>query len=153
MAQRSEPDRFARMVACLNESNRRWAPSAPLLVLTVADRHFESDGRPLNRHFAYDLGLAVQNMTVQVTSMGLIVHQIAGILPDVARQTYQIPDAYEIMTMIAIGYQGTLEDLNPHYHEREQRPRTRKALSELIFADLWGRASALTVGDAGDDDT
>lgn len=143
VALKDDPVSFDAMCQCLNESNRRWAPSAPVLILTAYCTHFAYEGDPPNRHAAHDLGLAVQNLTVQATSEGLIVHQIAGILPEVARQTYAVPPAYEIMTILAVGYQGTLSDLDERYHERELAPRQRKPLSDLVFSGAWGQPAPL----------
>lgn len=143
VALRDQTEAFERLSLCLNESNRRWAPRAAMLMLTCAHTQFAADGST-NRMAMHDIGLAVQNMTVQASALGLVVHQIAGILPDVARTTYAIPSEYEILTIVAVGYQGELEDLNPYYHEREQRPRTRKSLSEIVFFDGWEQPAPFT---------
>ena len=45
------------------------------------------------------------------------------------------------MTALALGYLGTLEDLDERLQEREQTPRTRKSLSELVFASDWDKTA------------
>lgn len=142
VATQDHANEFKKMVACLNASNQRWAPNAPVLMMTAAKTTFDADGSAHWLHL-YDLGLAVQNLIVQATSMGLMARQMAGILPDVVRETYHVPDDYVIATGIALGYQGTLDDLDERYHEREQAPRSRKPLSELVFRGDWDQPADL----------
>ncbi len=148
VALKQQPHAFETMLTCLSENNRRWAHRAAVLMLTVVKLTFDVDGSP-NRHAHYDLGLAVQNMVVQATSMGLYARQMAGILPDVARQTYHIPDDHDIMTAVAVGYLGDVEDLPERLQQRELEARTRKPLSDLVFAGDWDSAADFVREEAG----
>ncbi len=142
VATRDDPDRFAKLLSCLNDSNQAWAKRAPVLVLTVAHRYFEVN-HSLNRHAWHDIGLAVQNLTLQSSASGLIVHQMAGILPEHAREVYHIPEDYDVVTAIAIGYQGTLDTLSEKHQQREVQPRVRRSLADILIGDRWGQRSAL----------
>lgn len=139
VARQEDSAEFEKMVNCLGTSAQRWAPNAPVIMLAIVKTTFYDDSP--NRHARYDLGLGVQNLTVEATSHGLSVHQVAGIQPDVARETYQIPDEYDIMTAVIIGYQGTLDDLMEYYHERELKPRTREPQSAFVFSGEWGNSA------------
>jgi nitroreductase len=63
--------------ACLNEWNQRWAGAAPVLLFVVAEMQFEN-GKD-NLHAFYDAGQAIAGLTVQATTLGLFVHQMAAI--------------------------------------------------------------------------
>jgi hypothetical protein len=78
----------------------------------------------------------------QALELGLSVHQMAGILRDRARELYQIPDGFRLLTGLAIGYVGNPNSLPEAYKERELGPRQRKSLAEFVFR----RNTALTVG-------
>ncbi len=143
VAQRQHAEAFEQMAACLNESNGRWAPQAPVLMIACARATFSQNDAP-NRHHAYDLGLAVGMMAVQAAHLGLVMRQMAGFDPERARQTYAIPDGYAVMTMIALGYQGTLDRLHERYHEREQQPRSRQPQAGFVFSGTWGQAADLS---------
>src|SRR5205085_11900840 len=91
VATREQPEQYQRLLSCLVEFNQSWARSAPVLMLTVAHRTFERNGKP-NAHAWHDVGAAMANLTTQATAEGLFVHQMAGILPDRARQECRIPD-------------------------------------------------------------
>ena len=141
VATRDNQQEFARMLDCLVEGNQIWAKQAPVLMVSVAAK-LDRDGDP-NPHAWYDVGQAVALLSVQATALGLFVHQMAGILPEKIRELYQIPDSYEPVTGIALGYPGTPEQLPDKLRQRELAPRTRKPINEFVFAGAWGRASKL----------
>lgn len=142
VATHDEPENFDKIVGCLNDSARRWAPQAPVLMLTVARETFAVDGSP-NQLAQYDLGQAVATMTVQATSLGLLVHQVAGIYPDKAREVFAIPDGYRVMTAIAIGYYGDPDALHEKDQRKNAQPRERKPLDSFVFGGAWGESAKL----------
>jgi nitroreductase len=105
VATKDDPDEFARVLSCLVEVNQAWANAAPVLALGVVSKKFSRNGHD-NRVAAHDLGLASGNLLVEATVRGIYVHQMAGILPEKAREVYQIPQDTEAWTALAIGYYG-----------------------------------------------
>lgn len=91
------------MVSCLVEGNQAWAKAAPVLAIGVASLNFKLNGKP-NKAAIHDLGAAACSLTFEATARGLMVHLMIGILPDRAREPYEIPAKYEAVTGIAIGY-------------------------------------------------
>lgn len=142
LATKDDPEDYDRLLACLNAKNREWAYLAPVLMLMVAKTTFDNHGMP-NRHAWHDVGLATGNLLAQATALDLFVHQMAGILPEKARETYGIPSDFEVVAAAAIGYLGEAEQLPEDRQEAEFKPRTRKPLAELVFAGTWGRTAPL----------
>lgn len=140
VATKERPEDFAKVMECLIEFNRGWANAAPVVLLTVAHLTFEKNGQP-NRHAFHDVGLAVGNLTVQATAEGLAVHQMAGILPDKAKDVFAIPNGWEAVTGIAIGYPGGVATLNEQLRQRELAARARKPLASFVFGAGWGKAA------------
>nr|VFJ92888.1 MAG: Nitroreductase [Candidatus Kentron sp. LFY] len=136
VATREQPSAHHRLSNCLGEANRIWAKHAPVLVLSAAKRTFTHNANP-NRCAWHDLGAATAQLTLQAMSSGLYVHPMAGILPDKARDTYHIPDDFEPVTILAIGYLGTPDTLPESLRGQETGPRTRNPLVQLVFADDW----------------
>jgi nitroreductase len=136
IATRDNPPAFATMLECLLEANQAWAAHAGVLMLTVTARSFTRNAKP-NRMAEHDVGLAVGNLTVQATSLGLHVHQMAGINPSRARQTYVIPESHDPLTAVAIGYAADSQTEDA-LAERDRAPRTRKPLGEFVFSGVWG---------------
>ena len=102
-ATRDDGEAFARMLGCLVEGNRAWAQAVPVLALGVVATSFARNGGA-NAHARHDLGLASANLTVEASARGLAVHQMAGILPEVAREAWSIPEGHEAVTGLALGY-------------------------------------------------
>ena len=126
-----------RLLACLVEGNRKWAYRAPVLILSIASLNFEDDSTP-NRHAFHDTGMAVENLVLQATALGLSAHQMAGLDVEMARADLKIPSGYEPVAMIAVGYPGDLTSLPDRLRERELQPRSRRPISEWTFSGQWG---------------
>jgi nitroreductase len=129
------------LVEVLKEGNASWAAQAPVLMLAVA-KMTTSSGHP-NAHAFYDVGLAVMNLTLQATALDLYVHQMGGFYPERARQRFAIPEDFEPVTAIAIGYLGDPEMLDEKNRERERNPRSRRPLSEFVFEGRWGEPAQI----------
>jgi nitroreductase len=140
VATKDQPEEFAKELSCLVESNQGWAKSAPILMLTFAHLAFDRNQQP-NRHAYHDVGLAVANLTVQATAEGLAVHQMAGILPDKIRATFGVPEGWDPISAVAIGYPGDPAALPEALRSRELAPRSRKPLSAFVFSGAWGAAA------------
>ncbi len=140
VATKEDEAEYARLLSCLVEGNIQWAQHAPVLMVSVARLSFEEDGKP-NRHAFHDVGQAAANLTVQATALGLMVHQMAGILPDKVRALYGVPEQYEPVAGIALGYPGDPQALPERLRQRELAPRERKPLPEFVFTGHWGRTS------------
>ena len=142
VAKKENPEEFQRLLSCLVEGNQVWAKAAPVLALGIAKLRFALNNQP-NRAAIHDLGLAAGNLVVEATARGLSVHQMIGILPDKAREIYAIPEGYEPMTGIAIGYAGDPKALPEGLRERDLARRPRKPLKEFIFSQTWGNISEI----------
>lgn len=146
IATQDNPTEFRRLLSCLRERNIIWAQHAPVLMLSVAKLYFDRDGK-LNRHAFHDVGLAVQNMIIQATALGLSARQMGGFYVDKARQTFNIPEDYEPVAVIALGYAGDVKILPEDLRRRELQPRARYELESLVFTGTWEHTSPLLSGD------
>jgi len=140
VARREDAEGFAKMLDCLVEGNQTWARNAGVLMLTVVRSTFTRNDKP-NRHAFHDLGLAAANLSLQAVEQGLVVHQMAGILPDRAREVYGVPGGFEVATGIAVGYPGAAEALPEQLRAAETAPRERKPQSEFVFDGAWGQSA------------
>lgn len=113
----------------------------PVLALSVAKLTFERNGKP-NRHAQHDVGLATANLTVQAEAFGLSVHQMGGFDAARAREVLGIPDGFDPLAMIAIGYRADASELSDELRERELAPRERRNLAETVFGGEWGTTFA-----------
>jgi nitroreductase len=141
VARREDPGAFAQLLSCLVEPNQAWARQAAVLALGVTSLKFKRNDKP-NKAAIHDLGLAAMSLTLEATSRGLSVHQMIGLLPDRARELYQVPPDQQVVTALAIGYAAEPESLPDQLRQRDTTARARKPIAEFVFAGAWGQAAA-----------
>ena len=125
---------FTQILDSLAPFNQGWAHRSSVLIL-VAGLPAREDGTP-NKGFLYDCGLAVSQMVVETHHRGLVAHQMTGFDPEKAAQNLGIDASLIPVAVIAIGKQASAEQLEGPLLERENAPRERKALEEIVVKGL-----------------
>jgi nitroreductase len=120
------------IVDTLVEGNKSWAKNAPVLVLTMVSKFLSRSGKP-NGSAIHDLGLAVGNMSIQASALGIALHQMGGFSADKAKELFSLNNQVAVISTIAMGYYGEADDLEEPLKSRELAPRSRKPLSEIAF--------------------
>ncbi|MHA2601299.1 MAG: nitroreductase family protein [Candidatus Thorarchaeota archaeon SMTZ1-83] len=113
-----------------------WAKKAPIMIIVAAR---EDEGCPAHQlpYFMMDIGLATQNILLQSFHLGFMAHPTAGWNEEKLKEVTGIPDEYRIGTVIFIGYEGDIGQLDERNREKEKTPSTRKPLSEIVHWDRW----------------
>ena len=114
----------------LSEGNKVWAKNAAVLVVVISRKNFEHNEKP-SRTNMYDTGAAWENLALQGSLKGLVVHGMQGFDYEKARTALNIPDHYEVCAMIAIGKKGRKEELPENLQKREE-PNSRRPLEEIV---------------------
>jgi len=127
---------WGRAIDCLVEGNQTWAKNAPLLLLACADSLMSKNGNP-NRWGQYDTGAASENLSLQATALGLMVHQMGGFNADKAREFFAVPDQYTPMAMITVGYQLPEDEIPNDIKDREYSERARNPIEKNFFDGTW----------------
>jgi nitroreductase len=140
---KDDPENYQKVLSCFVEFNQSWAKSAPVVAISVAGHKMPHDGSQ-NRHAFHDVGQASTTLALEATSRGLQVHQMAGIIPDKAREVFGIPEGFEAVAGIALGYPGDPLTLpEGRLRDNEIGARQRKPASEFVFAGKWGNVSPI----------
>lgn len=124
-ALKQDSEAFNNILECLVEGNQEWAKNAAALVITVSKKDFTKNEKT-NAHNRHDLGLAVGNLCAQATAMGLHLHQMGGFSAKKAINNLNIPEGFEPVTAIALGY-----------YDGEFVKTPRKAVEEIAFKNKW----------------
>lgn len=124
-ALKQDTEEFKALHECLVEGNQGWTANVAALVIAVVSKNYEQNGNE-NTVAQHDLGLAVGNLTVQASAMGIYMHQMAGIIPQNAIDKLNIPEGFLPVTAIALGY-----------CEGESGVKERKAVDEIAFKGKW----------------
>ena len=142
VAKKEDAQEFNRLLSCLVEFNQSWAKQASALIIGISRLTSSRNNEP-NRAAIHDLGLADATLVIEATARGLSAHQMIGILPDKVRELYAVPEGYEPMVAVAIGYAGAPENLPEALRSRDLARRPRKPLKEFVFHGKWGVTSEL----------
>ncbi len=137
VATRDNAEDYQRLLACLVPGNQGWAKSAPVLMITVAAMAFEKNGKA-NRHAYHDIGLASAQLALQATGLGLSAHFMAGFDADAVRATYAVPEGFEPVAAVALGYAEDPDALTDEQRAAEYGRRERKPLSAVVIGTNWG---------------
>ncbi|MEO0998097.1 MAG: nitroreductase family protein [Pseudomonadota bacterium] len=129
-ALRDGPD-WQRYFDLLVEGNQVWAKHAGALIV-VASRRKTEDGKDIPTH-TFDTGAAWQNLALQGTAMGLVVHGMAGFDYAAARERLGIPGDVAVEAMIAVGHPGDPGRL-PESLRGIETPSGRRRIAEFAFA-------------------
>lgn len=127
---------YERMFLILNEWNQNWAQSAPVLIAAIAKLNYNHKNIA-NEHAVYDLGQAVSYLTLQATALDLYLHQMGGFYPEKAKTHLNLPEGYQVVTMIALGYKGSVNRIPEAYHADENAARTRNEINSFAFEGKW----------------
>jgi nitroreductase len=115
-----------------------WAKKAPALVVLATKTEFDAKLSDNREYALFGCGLAAANLMLQATKEGLYAHPMAGFDPLKVKEAFAIPEDYIIVTLIALGYPGSLEGLSDKHVASEKSERSRKPESEVICHQQWG---------------
>ena len=128
---RKGEESFDQIAGALFEGNA-WAKEAPVLIVSLARTTYTRNEKD-NGSALYDLGQAVANLSIQATSLGLSLHQMGGIDKEMLQKTFEIPDNYKVMTIIALGKIGDPSELSEGLQQREAAERKRHTIDQFAF--------------------
>ena len=126
---RRESPHWPAFFGLLMEANQVWCAKAGVLIVVLSHKVFSRNGNPNPVH-TFDSGAAFENLALQGTAMGLVVHGMAGFDRGRARAALQVPDDYDVEAMVAVGHPGDPAELSPQLREREV-PSGRKPVVEI----------------------
>lgn len=132
---RRETPEWPLLFDLLIEFNQGWCKNAAMLVVAIAHKVFDRGGKPNPVHL-FDLGAAFENIALQGTAMGLVVHGMSGFDYEKARMSLKVPDDYAVAAMFAVGRPGPIDVLPEAIREREV-PSDRKPVEQIICEGVF----------------
>jgi nitroreductase len=101
-----------------------------MLVVIVAHKVFSRNGTPNPVHLFY-VGAAFENIALQGSAMGLVVHGMQGFDFAKAHSSLKVPEDCAVAAMFAAGRPAAADTLPEGLRDRE-KPSGRKPVSEII---------------------
>lgn len=115
-----------------------WAAPSPLIVAVTSRSDLDCEIPDGRRYHLFGCGMASMNLMVQATELGLIAHPIAGFKQAPIKEVLRIPDSYELITLIIVGYPGgDVVSLSEKHQAEEISTRTRRPLNEVLSWNSW----------------
>ncbi len=127
----------ARFVGSLSRGNE-WAAKAPILIAVCSREKDDGvrDDDPV-KYYQFATGLATMGLLLAAVDEGLLPHPMAGYDAPKLHAALSIPPEYHIMCIVSLGYQGPIELLDERTRKKDEAPRTRKPISEIVSYDKF----------------
>jgi nitroreductase len=114
--------------------NNTIARQAPVIIVVCArsEDDVTVDGK---EYYLFDLGLAVENMLLAATDLGLVTHSILRFDETLIKKILHIPEDVRVVITTPLAYplEGSYDDAA---RDRLSQ-RTRKDFKEVVFFDQW----------------
>ncbi len=115
-----------------------WAAPSPLVIAVVSRSDLDCEIPDRRRYYQFGCGMAAMNLMIQATELGLIAHPIAGFKQTPVKNVLGVPDSYELITLIILGYPGdNVSSLSEKHQAEEASERVRRPLNEVLCWNRW----------------
>jgi nitroreductase len=108
----------------------KFVAQAPLVIVACGDKKASADW------YAVDTSLAVQNMVLTAVNEGLGTCCVGSFEEKNVKEALNIPDNFEVIVMITVGYAGEKLDLTS---KMLNLIRSRKTISEVCSEEEFGK--------------
>ncbi len=127
----------AGFVEALAKGNK-WAAKAPILV-AVCGRQRDDYTRKDDpvEYYQFDTGMATMSLLLAAVDEGLMAHPMAGYKAPDVKEALGIPEDYSVLCVVSLGYEGPGDMLDDESRAKDQSPRTRKEVSEIVSMDRF----------------
>jgi nitroreductase len=124
------------VVSKASRMGKRVFKEAPVLILVFVKPkdYIFPDGKSF---YLIDVGLAMENILLAATDLGLITHPMASLDEGKLKEMLGVPDEMEFVLATPLGYpvEGSYEEAS----QERLSQRTRKNLKELVHMNEWGK--------------
>ena len=119
----------------LVEGNRLWVKNAAAIVVVISKTISEYNGSFIRTH-SFDTGAAWENIALQGTISGLVIHGMSGLDYEKATEELGLPEEFKVEMMFAVGLPGNEDELPDKLREIE-KPSGRKEISEIVSEGVF----------------
>ncbi|MFZ2096830.1 MAG: nitroreductase family protein [Anaerolineales bacterium] len=128
--------KVAELIKAFSESNQ-VIRDAPVVLITCA-RAVDDVIRDGKQYYLFDVGLAVENMVLAATELGLVTHLMTAFDEAQVKQLLHIPE--DVRTVVATPLAYPREGNYDEAARERLSMRTRKELKELVHYNTWREA-------------
>jgi nitroreductase len=125
-----DTEHWEKLFNFLVEGNQSWVKDAAVVVVLISKTTSDQNGSFMRTH-SFDTGSAWENLALQGSINGLVVHGMQGLDYEKATSELNVPDEYKVEMMFAIGKPGSTENL-PEKLQEIEKPSGRKNIKEIV---------------------
>jgi nitroreductase len=125
-----------KLIQAFSESNRVIIDAPAILV--VCARAEDDVIKNEMEYFLFDVGLAVENMVLAATELGLVTHLMTAFDEAQVKQILHLP--VDVRAVVATPLAYPAEASYAEAAKERLSQRTRKDMKELVYYDLWHEA-------------
>ncbi|MFH1404321.1 MAG: nitroreductase family protein [Candidatus Altiarchaeota archaeon] len=133
------PDTLEKMHPALSQGNE-WAKSASMMIAVFSRKEDDCIIKDREYHL-FDVGMSVALIMLRATELGLVAHPIAGYDPETVSNTLNIPEEYNVITLIIVGRHSRKipGGFAEHQVQAEKERPERIPLTDFAYADKYGK--------------
>jgi len=110
------------------------ARDAPVIIVLCA-RPADDVTRDGKEYYLFDAGLAMENMLLAATDLGLATHPMTGVSEAAIKKILEIPDDIRVVAVTPVAYPA--EGSYDAAAKDRLSQRTRKDLKDIIYYNKW----------------
>jgi nitroreductase len=121
------------VTASFMETNQ-MVKEAPIVIVICA-RPSDDVIRDGKEYYLFDAGLAVENMLLAATNLGLVTHPMTGINESEVKKILHIPDDVRVVAVTPLAYPA--EGSYDVAAKERLSQRSRREVKEVVYFDRW----------------
>jgi nitroreductase len=132
-----DPEMLKKMHEALSSGNT-WAHKASMIIVAIGKK--EDDCIIKDRiYYRFDIGMATEAMILRATELGLVAHPIAGYSPKKTREILEIPENFDVITLVIVGKHS--DKIDPVLSEKQikaekERPE-RMSIDDFVYINRY----------------
>lgn len=132
-----DPEQKSLVMQGIARGNQ-WMAKAPVLIAMCGRKADDGvrDDNPIE-YYQFDSGMATLSLLLGAVDEGLMAHPTAGWDAVALKKTLQLPEDFHVICMISLGYEGTLNILDEHTRKKDEAPRVRKPMTDIVSYDKF----------------
>ncbi len=122
---------------CLTRGNA-WGKASSLIIAVFSKIDLDCVIKD-RQYYLFATGMATAYLILHLTDIGLVAHPIAGYDPEKTKELLNIPDEYQLITLVIVGKKSnTIPDFFKDHQKKSEveRPK-RKNLDEFVFMNKY----------------
>lgn len=122
-------------------STNQWTRNSSMIVAVFSKKGDDCVVKDREYH-QFDTGLGTGFLVLKATEMGLVAHPIAGFDESRTKKVLDIPEEYQVITLVIIGEhtEKIKDELTESQAEIEKERPERKELREFVHLDEFGKS-------------